>query len=140
MKHKQLLELTRNDHRYAYEAYEFLLLALEHTQELFGKRPRHENQRTEEHHVNGSEIITGMIDLARKEFGLMARLVFRQWGIHRTTDIGEIVFNLIDAGLLSKNESDCREDFESTLNLERALVADYIISLEFSSQPARGKA
>ncbi len=81
-----------------------------------------------------------MIDLARKEFGLLARLVFRQWGIHRTTDIGEIVFNLIDAGLLSKNESDCREDFESPMNLERALVADYVISLEFSSPTARGKA
>ncbi len=140
MRHTKLLEVSRNDQRYAYEAYEFIFLGLEHTQKLFNKYVPDDEDRTEEHHVNGSEIITGMIDLARKEFGLMARLVFRQWGVHETSDIGEIVFNLIEAGLLSKTDSDCREDFDSNMNLEKSLVADYIIPLEFSQQHARGKA
>ena len=48
---------------------------------------------------------------ALEQFGLMAKCVFNSWGIHQTGDFGEIVFNLIDAGLLSRRPSDSRLDF-----------------------------
>ena len=41
----------------------------------------------------------------------MASFVFRQWGVHCTRDFGEVVFNLIDAGLLSRRPEDSRLDF-----------------------------
>ena len=42
--------------------------------------------------------------------------------IVRTDDFGEIVFTLIDAGLVSKNSEDRREDFRGVFDLDEALV------------------
>ena len=61
-----------------------------------------------ENHVSGRELCDGVVDLARREFGRMARIVFRLWGINQTDDFGEIVFNLIDANLMSKTDRDDR--------------------------------
>ena len=47
--------------------------------------------------------------LAQQEFGLMARVVFRMWGVNATADFGEIVFNLIDAELMTRTDQDRRE-------------------------------
>jgi uncharacterized repeat protein (TIGR04138 family) len=76
--------------------------------------------------------------LARGEFGLLARTVFRQWGITRSDDLGEIVFNLIDANLLSKTERDRRSDFEGICDLEQALTDGFTITLAEHSNPRRG--
>ena len=42
MHHAGLAEVVRRDPRYAYEAYEFIFAALNHTQKLLGKAPRPE--------------------------------------------------------------------------------------------------
>src|ERR1700685_2259353 len=98
----KLIDLTRRDPRYAYEAYEFVFQALEHTQKLLGREPPNENTDPNEprHHVAGPQLLEGIRVCALQEFGLMARVVFQLWGIHRTDDFGEIVFNLIDAELM----------------------------------------
>jgi uncharacterized repeat protein (TIGR04138 family) len=82
-----------------------------------------------ENHVSGQELCAGAIDLARREFGRMARVVFRVWGINRTDDIGEIVFNLIDANLLSKQDSDQRADFHGLFDLDEVLLNTYEINV-----------
>ena len=133
MQHPTLMDVARRDPRYAYEAYEFLMFeALPHAQKLFGKAPA-ESARGDapaEHHVAGAELVTGLCDLAKREFGRMARVVFRQWGIERTDDWGEIVFNLIDANLLSKTDSDSRADFRGLFDLDEALLANFTIEIE----------
>jgi uncharacterized repeat protein (TIGR04138 family) len=60
----------------------------------------------------------------------MARTVFARWGIQRTGDFGEIVFNLIAAGLMSKTDEDTREDFRDVYDLDQALVQGYRIQLD----------
>ena len=96
----------RRDPRYAYEAYEFVFAALAHTQKLLGREPPREpgDEPEPHHHVSGPELLDGIRDLALREFGLMARTVFRLWGINRTDDFGEIVFNLVEANLMSKTD------------------------------------
>ncbi len=133
MHHSGLAEVVRKDPRYAYEAYEFIFAALHHTQKMLGRQPR--EQQTPEaaeqhHHVSGRELLLGVRDLALREFGLMARTVFRLWGIQRTDDFGEIVFNLVESNLMSKTQEDCREDFHAVYDLEKALVQDYRIEVE----------
>ena len=81
---------------------------------------------------------TGACDLAREEFGLLANVVFRQWGIHRSDDIGEIVFNLIEAELLCRTESDHRSDFQDAFDLDRALSDGYSFSLGEVAWSKRG--
>src|SRR5712692_4222413 len=111
----RLADLVRRDPRYAYEAYEFVFAALNHTQRLLGRMPSENETGAAEphHHVSGRELVEGVRDLALREFGMMARVVFRLWGINRTADFGEIVFNLVEENLMSKNDKDTRADFEN---------------------------
>ena len=129
--HAGIAEVVRRDPRYAYEAYEFVFAALHHTQKRLGRVPAEETgEPGPHHHVSGRELLEGVRDLARREFGLMARTVFRMWGIDRTADFGEIIFNLIEANLMSKTDEDCRADFVGVYDLDEALVRDYRIVLD----------
>ena len=128
MHHPKLDELVRNDSRYAYEAYEFLFQALAFTQRQLGRNPP-EGAVEQEHHVSGPELLAGVRDLGLQEFGLMARTVFRMWGVNSTADFGEIVFNLIEAGLMSKTDDDDRLHFHGVYDLDEALVRGYRIEL-----------
>ncbi|HXG12137.1 MAG TPA: Minf_1886 family protein [Gemmataceae bacterium] len=132
MFHPRLAEIVRRDPRYAYEAYEFVFAALAHTQKMLGHDPAEEPgaPNRPQRHVSGPELLEGIRDLALRQFGLMARTVFRLWGINRTDDFGEIVFNLIEARLMSKTDSDSRADFHNVYDLDQALVRDYRIELD----------
>jgi len=132
MFHAGLAEVVRRDPRFAYEAYEFLYEALNHTQKMLGRLPSGEVAEGAErqHHVSGPELLTGIRDLALREFGLMARTVFHMWGIRRTDDFGDIVFNLVEAGLMNKTDEDTRKDFHDVFDLDQALVQGYRIELE----------
>jgi len=138
MRHPEILDIVRRDRRYAYEAYEFVFEALSHTQRMVGRVPLGGETPTEEHHVSGKEILEGAADLAREEYGFLARTVFQQWGIRRTDDLGEIVFNLIESGLLSKTETDSRADFHDVFDLERTLAEGFTISLGEGAAARRG--
>ncbi len=142
--HPGLMEVIQRDPRYAYEAYEFLFHALHHTQKMLGREPpqpaegetESESQpppADQRHHVSGRELVLGVRELALREFGLMARTVFSQWGIERTDDFGEMVFNLVEAGLMSKTDQDTREDFRAVYDLDQALVQEYSIPLDEAS-------
>src|SRR5947209_2921233 len=111
----EIADIVRHDPRYAYEAYEFVFAALKYTQELLGRLTPDEPGAGPEphHHVSGPELVRGIRDLALREFGLMARTVFRLWVIDRTDDFGEIVFNMVEARLMSTTEEDCRGDFQA---------------------------
>jgi uncharacterized repeat protein (TIGR04138 family) len=129
---KKLVPVVRRDPRYAYEAYEFVFQALDHTLKLLGRDLPDENSDPEDtrFHLSGRELVEGMCDFARREFGLMAAVVFRMWGVRRTDDFGEIVFNLIDAGLMSSTPEDSRADFHALFDLEEVLELDFRIVLE----------
>ena len=123
-----LIAIADKDGRYAWEAFEFVMEALGHSQRMFGKEsPQGEAPAGPEHHVTGRELLEGVCDLARREFGLMAPVVFDRWGVRRTGDIGEIVFALINAQVLSKTDSDRLEDFQNVFDLEQALTEGYRI-------------
>jgi uncharacterized repeat protein (TIGR04138 family) len=128
MHHPKLDEVVRHDSRYAYEAYEFVFAALAHTQRQLGRVPPPEGGSGEQdYHVSGQQLLEGVRDLALREFGLMARTVFHLWGIDRTDDFGEIIFNLIGANLMSKTSRDSRDDFRGVYDLDQVLVRDYRI-------------
>jgi len=63
--------------------------------------------------------------LARREFGLMAPVVFDLWGVRKTDDFGEIVFGMIDAGILFKTDADRKDDFNDVFALGPALTDNY---------------
>lgn len=100
-------DVRLRDHRFSRNAYYFVLDALDYTMSHLGK-----DQLTgEDRHVGGRELLHFIQDFASDQFGPMAPIVFEQWGIRGSEDFGEIVFNLIDAELLSRRPSDSRLDF-----------------------------
>jgi uncharacterized repeat protein (TIGR04138 family) len=127
-----ITDLLSRDERYALEAYEFIFHALHHAQKMLDRVPpegvrREGGEISREYHVSGPELVEGARDLAVQEFGLMARVVFRMWGINATADFGEIVFNLIDAGLMTRTEQDHREDFHNVYDMDRDLLRGFRI-------------
>jgi uncharacterized repeat protein (TIGR04138 family) len=126
----RLAQIVERDPRYSYEAYDFVFAGLNHTQRMLKRVPREEEEKgAPQHHVSGPELLQGIRDLALQEFGLMARIVFRMWGINSTADFGEIVFNLVAENLMSKSEEDTREDFRDVYDLEKVLVDDFRMEL-----------
>jgi uncharacterized repeat protein (TIGR04138 family) len=56
----------------------------------------------------------------------MAFTLFEEWGVHKTEDFGEIVFNMIQAQALRKTEEDKIEDFAGVFDFHEAFVAPFL--------------
>jgi uncharacterized repeat protein (TIGR04138 family) len=54
----------------------------------------------------------------------MARTVLEHWGIRRTTDVGEIVFALVECGVLIKQDEDSLDDFANVFDFDQAFERD----------------
>ncbi|MEX0912092.1 MAG: Minf_1886 family protein [Gemmatimonadota bacterium] len=107
--------LRRRYPSYHETAYLFILSALHFTIERLGE-PRH---------ISGRELAEGCRDLALQRWGLMARSVLEYWGITSTRDLGEIVFALVDLGVLVKQDDDCIDSFDAVYDFEEVFVASY---------------
>ena len=90
----------------------------------------------EERHVGGKELLQGIAELAAEQFGPMAPTVFIRWGVRETGDFGEIVFNLIDAGLLSRRPQDSRLDFAGAYDFENEFREKFMERLDAISRTA----
>jgi uncharacterized repeat protein (TIGR04138 family) len=113
--------ICSQDPRYDAEAYQFLREALEYTTKVLDK-PR----KGPAHHVSGQELSEGFRDLALKSFGPMALPVLHDWGITCTEDIGNLVFNLVEAGELGKTDEDKHEDFANGYDFVTAFEKPYL--------------
>jgi uncharacterized repeat protein (TIGR04138 family) len=74
-------------------------------------------------HVSCNELLDGIKAYGLAEYGPLAKTVFSHWGIHKTDDFGEIVFNMIESGLMGRTEQDSKEDFKDVYDFNEALNA-----------------
>ncbi|MBC8097592.1 MAG: hypothetical protein H7Y43_17455, partial [Akkermansiaceae bacterium] len=58
--------------------------------------------------------------------GPMAITVLEEWGIRTCQDFGEIVFNMVEVGLLAKTEKDTRDDFQGGYAFEDAFRKPFL--------------
>jgi len=56
----------------------------------------------------------------------MALMVLNEWGVTRGEDFGEIVFNMVDTGLLGKTEKDSRDDFKGGYDFNEAFRQPFL--------------
>jgi len=103
-------QICVKDKRYKADAYEFIMQALYFTQ----------NKLKKDKHVSGKELLEGVRDFIIEQYGPMSKTVLAHWGIKKTEDLGNIVFNLIDKQILSKTEEDSLEDFKNVYDFEAA--------------------
>ena len=113
-------DVAAADPRFHRDAYIFLRDALDFTL----KQRKKENEETSRH-VTGQELLEGIRQYALKEFGPMVMMVFSYWGIRRCEDFGVMVYNLIDAGVFGKTETDSIDDFKSGYDFTEAFVTPY---------------
>jgi len=107
--------LAERNPRFDGKAYIFLLSALHRVMEEL-EEPRH---------ISGRELAEGARDLAMDEWGPMARTVLEHWGIHSTDDLGDLVFALVECGILIKQDGDAPEDFVGIFDFEEAFENNY---------------
>jgi uncharacterized repeat protein (TIGR04138 family) len=138
MQHPLAVVLQR-DPRYRAEAYEFVREALGYAQDclLMGQDPDVWSELEEpepddpgrERHLTGQELCEAIRQYVVAEYGFMAKAVLNSWGIRSTSDFGEIVYNLIDVGLMKKSQTDRREDFDDVYDFDEALCRQFQISV-----------
>lgn len=118
------------DSRYDREAYVFLRDALEFTLKKRRKTRKDEND------VPAAELLDGFRLYALKECGPMARLVLDYWGVRSCEDVGNLVFNLVEANVFSKTDLDTAEEFRNGFDFEEAFSAPFRPEQKNLSKPA----
>jgi len=101
-------QILTADDRFHRDGYVFMREALDFTQKLIGAK-----NQGKVRHVTGQELLDGLRQYALLQFGPMTVTVFEEWGIHGCKDFGDIVFNMVEIGLLAKTEKDSRADFQN---------------------------
>ncbi|MEK7708069.1 MAG: Minf_1886 family protein, partial [Verrucomicrobiota bacterium] len=118
-----LEQILAKDPRYQRDAYLFLREALDYTQKFVGK----ENSG-KVRHVTGQELLDGIRQFALEQFGPMTLTVFEEWGVRNCSAFGELVFNMLEIGLLAKTEKDSRADFQGGYDFEDAFRKPFLPS------------
>lgn len=111
-----LIEQIRlREQRFHEHAFVFVLASLEHLQSRLPER----------RHVDGRELAHAVRDLALERYGVVARLVLEHWGIRSTADLGDVVFALVEIGLLMSQPGDSRLDFVGVYDFDDAFEGSY---------------
>jgi uncharacterized repeat protein (TIGR04138 family) len=133
-----LPRIIARDPRFSIEAYAFVVEALDHArvQKLGAlrsgpdpagaKRPAGSSRSRGRWpkgagHVSGQQLCQSVRKLALNQYGLLAATVLGHWGIRSTSDIGDIVYNMIATGDLEKTPNDSRSDFDNVFDFAKAL-------------------
>lgn len=118
---RALEKILYREPRFEPEAFEFLKEALDFTvSDEFSLRIH--NQR----HVSAKELLLGFKEFALKEYGCMASTLLSEWGINSCSDVGDMVFLLIDEQVFGRQDSDKREDFIEVYDFTEAFVVPYL--------------
>lgn len=122
----KIREICEKDPRYKADAYVFVFQALDYTVEHIARERRH---------VSGQELLEGIRRLAIKLFGPLARVRFELWGVRKNEDWGEIVWNLVQSGLMGKTEKDSKEDFRGGYSFEEAFSLEKTLDFNEHENP-----
>jgi uncharacterized repeat protein (TIGR04138 family) len=108
-------QIRLREPRFHEHAYLFVLAALEFCQLRLPER----------RHITGRELAESCRDLALDRYGVLAREVLEHWGVRSTADLGDVVFTLVELGLLVSQPSDSRGDFVGVYDFDQAFEREY---------------
>ena len=116
-----LEQILERHPRYPRDAYLFVREALDHTQKTVTKASRGQLR-----HVTGQELLGGIRAYALDQFGPMTTTVFEEWNVRECRDFGELVFNMIESGMLAKTEQDSLADFAPGYDFDDAFRKPFL--------------
>ncbi len=108
---------------YSPACFEFIREGLAHTVEMVHGNPADQTMlelglSEDSRHVCGRELCIGLKDYAIERYGMLAKSVLNRWGIHYTRDFGNIIFAMVDVGLMRTTDEDSIEDFDSVYEFD----------------------
>ena len=109
---RKIAKISEKDGRYSKESFLFILASLEYTLSKLTKR----------RHLTGQELSKSIAEYAREQYGYLAKTVLNNWGLYTTLDYGEVVYLLINGGLMNKTEDDKKEDFADAYDFDEEFV------------------
>lgn len=117
---KAIDSIVAKNPKYSKEAYFLLRDSLDFTLET-----QRSNELAEHRHVSGPEFLQGLRDYSIKQFGSMSLPVLESWGIESGSDVGNMVYLLIDAGVFGRSEDDHPNDFEDWEDFKEAFQGPF---------------
>lgn len=115
-------KIVTQNQRYRPDAYLFLREVMD----VAVKRQKKQRKELQPMHVSATELLEAFRLLALKEFGPMALTLLQYWGIKNSSDVGQIVFNLIEAGVVGKTEDDTLAAFSNGFDFQQAFVHPFL--------------
>ena len=141
-----ILKIVEDDPRYKLEAYDFVRRALAYAQDelmMESEAPEidtaeqggesgagvsnYEESGGTERHLTGQQLCEAIRRYALDQFGYMAAVVLKSWGITSTSDFGEIVYNMIRVEQMRKSPQDRREHFDNVYDFDQAFNKSFRI-------------
>ncbi|GEM_PF-1519302 len=110
-----LKTILKSNSVYDSHAYLFVSKAVNYTVEKYTRKKG--KRKSPGHHVTGEELIHGFLELLISDYSVFAPDVLLYWNVNTGHDIGIIVYNMIEAGVLSAAPDDRLEDFDAVDNL-----------------------
>ncbi|MDR2429634.1 MAG: hypothetical protein LBD14_01820 [Puniceicoccales bacterium] len=132
-----IAKIIEQDDRYEFGAYVLVRMSLDYTVRRLFKRKEYDDKPgrfdkdledmwvAERYHVSGAQLLEGIGDVALGQFGPMAHALLGRWGVTESKHFGDIVFNMVEAGLLGKTERDSPSDFHDMLDFNKVFVVPY---------------
>ena len=131
-----LQQLVGKDSRYPVDAYIFIREALAFAADSaelgsasldqdLTEEEMEKNRR--ERHLSGQELCEAIRQYAIKQYGYMAKVVLNRWGVQATSDFGEIVYNMIDVGIMKKSTRDQKAHFSDVYSFDEAFEDNFKI-------------
>ncbi|MDB4539838.1 hypothetical protein N9231_05400 [Saprospiraceae bacterium] len=123
-----LYQIVDQDPRYPIEAYIFVREALAYASdslELGSQCYQSEvdvdaatHLARRERHLTGQQLCEAIRQYALNQFGYMAKIVLNNWSIDQTGCFGDIVYNMIDLGIMKKSSQDERDHFNNVYEFD----------------------
>ena len=76
-------------------------------------------------HCSGQDVLEEFKERALDQYGPMTYTVLTEWGLACTEDIGALMFNLVDAHRIGRDENDTADAFANGYSFKEAFLAPY---------------
>ncbi len=117
-------QLCQKDKRYTAQAYQLVRLSLDIAQKnVHGEIKKSKVQLNR--HVTGPQLVEGFRQHVIETYGPMSYTLLHNWGIKKSVDVGNIVFNIIETGMFGRSEEDRIEDFENVIDFKEAFLRPF---------------
>jgi len=117
-------QIREKDARYAAAAYDLVRLSLDHAQKLAHGEPK-KGKPLANRHVSGPQLLEGFRQHVLETYGPMSYQLLQNWGLRKTDDVGNIVFNIIGTGLFGQSEEDTVEDFAGVFDFKETFLKPF---------------